>query len=456
MTGSASPCSGTSASRRVARRPIPCQAGRKRPSAACSAGSTSRRSAASEARRSRRSTSGSHHSRSVPPGRSSPRTSRSARSSSCSSASSSSPNRVVGLGGRERAATLRVAEHELAERVRAALEERLGQAAGRHHAERVAVAAGILGGDQPLLAGDPGSERAPLGEQDRGLALVVLAGAQVAAAAEDVVQLVGVARVAAKLPLDLGERVGVDQLAQLLLPEQLAQEVAVERERLRAALGRRRVVLVHVGGDVVEEERAGERRGRRRLDLDEVELARLQAREDALQRGQVEDVLQALAVGLEHDRERAVLARDLEQVLRLQPLLPERRPLAGAAARDQQRPSRVLAEAGAEEGGLAHLPDDELLDLVRSRSAGRRGSAARRPRAGGARSRRPTRSTARRARASRAAARSAPSPTAHARGRRTGSGCRRASRRSRRGSARRRSSGRRGRPRSRPPARAGT
>ena len=36
-------------------------------------GSTSRRSAASDARRSRRRTSGSHHSRSVPPGRSSPR-----------------------------------------------------------------------------------------------------------------------------------------------------------------------------------------------------------------------------------------------------------------------------------------------------------------------------------------------------------------------------------------------
>ena len=160
----------------------------------------------------------------------------------------------------------------------AALEERLRQPARRHHAERVAVAAGVLGRDQPLLAGDPGRERAPLGEQDRGLRLVVLACAQVAAAAEDVVQLVGIARIAGQLPLDLGERIGVDQLAQLLLAEQLAEQVAVERERLRAALGRRRVVLVHVGGDVVEEERAGEGRGRRRLHLDEVELARLQAR----------------------------------------------------------------------------------------------------------------------------------------------------------------------------------
>ena len=77
-----------------------------------------------------------------------------------------------------------------------------------------------------------------LGEQDRRLALVVLVRAQVTAAAEHVVQLVGVARIAGQLPLDLGERVGVDQLAQLFLAEQLAQQVAVERERLCAPLGR--------------------------------------------------------------------------------------------------------------------------------------------------------------------------------------------------------------------------
>ena len=50
----------------------------------------------------------------------------------------------------------------------------------------------------------------------------------------------------------------------------------------------------------------------------------------------------------------------------LQPLLPERRALAGAASRDQQRAGGVLAEAGAEERGLADLADDELLDLVRA------------------------------------------------------------------------------------------
>ena len=177
-------------------------------------------------------------------------------------------------------------------------------------------------------------------------------------------QAVGVLRRAAQLGLDLLDRARVEQVAELLLAEQLAQQVAVERQRLRAALRRRRVVLVHVRRDVVEEQRGGVRRRGLRLDLDEVELARADALQQPSQRRQVEDVLQALAVGLEDDRERAVLARDLEQALRLEPLLPERRALAGPAARDEQRPRRVLAEARAEERGLPELADDDVLELV--------------------------------------------------------------------------------------------
>src|SRR5204863_6271738 len=48
--------------------------------------------------------------------------------------------------GRERAAALRVAQDELAERVGAALEERVRKPGRRHRAERVAVASRVLGG----------------------------------------------------------------------------------------------------------------------------------------------------------------------------------------------------------------------------------------------------------------------------------------------------------------------
>src|SRR5439155_19150551 len=98
------------------------------------------------------------------------------------------------------------------------------------------------------------------------------------------------------------------------------------------------------------------------LDVDEVELPRLEAGQEPLERRQVEDVLQALAVGLEDDRERAVLAGDLEEALRLEPLLPERCSLTGPPARDQQRASRVLAEPRAEEPAAAEPGHHELRD----------------------------------------------------------------------------------------------
>ena len=182
------------------------------------------------------------------------------------------------LGGRERPARAREAAEQHAERIGHGLEERLRQAAGRHHAERVAEQARVLDRDQPLLARDPHAQRAPLRLEHRGVGRVDLVVAEIAAPAQQIVQLVGRARIAGELRLDLGQRVRVEQVAQLLLAEQLAEEVAVERERLRAPLGGGRVVLVHVGGDVGEEERRGERRGRRRLDLDEIELAGLDAR----------------------------------------------------------------------------------------------------------------------------------------------------------------------------------
>ena len=156
----------------------------------------------------------------------------------------------------------------------------------------------------------------------------------------------------------------VDEVAQLLLAEKLLEQVAVEGERLGAALGERRVVLVHVRGHVVEEERRGEGRGARRLDLDEIDAALAQRLQETAQRRKVEDVLEALAEGLEHDREIGIAARHLEQALGLEALLPERSPLARAAARDEEGAGSVLAEAGAEERCAAELRDDEVLELV--------------------------------------------------------------------------------------------
>ena len=189
----------------------------------------------------------------------------------------------VHLSGRERATPACVSLHELAQRIRPALEKCIRQARGRHQSERVAVAACILGRDQPLVSGDAHTQRAPLGLEDRRVRLVELADSQVTAQPQQIVQVIRIRRKRSQRRLDLGECITVDQLAQLLLTEQLAQKIAIERERLRTPFGRRRVVLVHVGRDVVEEERRRERRRARTLDVDQIDLPCMQAVQQRLQ-----------------------------------------------------------------------------------------------------------------------------------------------------------------------------
>ena len=231
----------------------------------------------------RRRTSGSHHSRSTPPGRSSPRTRRSRVSSAASRSSTASRLEAVAGGdvaGRERPVRAGVAEQDAVERVVDRLEEALGQAARRHHAEGVPVAArrprrrSTRVGSADASRGSARRSRTRVSAKPASSSPV----AEVADPAQEVVELVRVPRHGPERALDVGERAGVDEVAELLLAEQLAEELAVERQRLRAALGGGRVVRVHVRRDVVEEERGGHRRGGRRLDLDEVELPRLRAR----------------------------------------------------------------------------------------------------------------------------------------------------------------------------------
>src|SRR5204863_6149935 len=122
--------------------------------------------------------------------------------------------RVAGgrLPGRERTARAGEADEQRRQRRLHRLEELLREPTGRHHTEGVAVPAGILGGDQPLLAGEADAQRSALREERRRVSLLVLAVPQVAAAAEEIVQLVGRPRRPRELALDVGERRRVDQL----------------------------------------------------------------------------------------------------------------------------------------------------------------------------------------------------------------------------------------------------
>ena len=88
-----------------------------------------------------------------------------------------------------------------------------------------------------------------------------------------------------QLGLDLGQHLGVEELAQLGAAEQLGQQALVEGERRGSALGDRGVALVDELGDVAEEQAAGV--GARGLggDVDDGDLAALDPAEEAVSAG---------------------------------------------------------------------------------------------------------------------------------------------------------------------------
>ena len=156
----------------------------------------------------------------------------------------------------------------------------------------------------------------------------------------------------------------VEQFAQFDAAEQLGEQHAVQRQGRGAALGQRAVALVHECADVAEQQRRRERRRGGRLDLEHPNAPLRNAIHQLAQRRHVVDVLQALADRLEHDREVGVLAGDVEQLRGALALMPQRRPLAGMAARQQQRAGGALPEPRGEQCRAADLVGDDRVDLV--------------------------------------------------------------------------------------------
>ena len=179
------------------------------------------------------------------------------------------------------------AQDELSQGAGDIFHEGLRQPPGRGGAQGVPVQPGVRRRDEALLAGDPDPHRAPLalelaehgaGVQPGQHALGGLGHGEVAEAAEQVRDLVAIGgarqlRASLEVVFDLSQGAWIDELAQLLLAEQLAQQLAVERQGCGPPLGVRRVALVHIGGDVVEEQRRGEGRGGRGLHFHERHLA---------------------------------------------------------------------------------------------------------------------------------------------------------------------------------------
>ncbi|CAB5001345.1 unannotated protein [freshwater metagenome] len=260
------------------------------------------------------------------------------------------------------------------------MRHRFGELAGqpeRHvAAERVAVTSGIVGGDEALFAGHRHADRTTVLHQFGHPRPAVCLGAQVeflcrqvAQATQHVVQFVGAAGTASvgqqlQFQLQIGKRPRVEQLAQFLRSQQVAQQITVERQRSGTALGQRAVALVHERRDPVEQQALRERRGLRRVDADDADGATAQLRQHLAQRRHVEHILETLTCRLQQHRERGVLTGHGQQVGRPLPLLPQRRALIGPTARQQQGTRTALAEASAEQAGLRQRRHHQLVDVV--------------------------------------------------------------------------------------------
>jgi hypothetical protein len=144
--------------------------------------------------------------------------------------------------------------------------------------------------------------------------------------------------------LERVERIGVQQFAQLRLAEKLAKLRLIDRQRLRAALGQRRVAVVDEIRDVAEEQRSGEGRRLLRVGHDDADSPLLDLLHRGHERGDIENVAQNFAIRLQNHRKRAETRRDLQQVVRAFALLPERRPAVGSVPRQQQRTRGGLAK----------------------------------------------------------------------------------------------------------------
>ncbi len=115
-------------------------------------------------------------------------------------------------------------------------------------------------------------------------AQIDLGCSEVADLAQHVVQFVGAAGPPAighalQLELHIGQHARVEQLPELLGTQQVAQQVAVEREGRGTPLGQWRVALVHVRGDPVEQQALGERRRLGGVDADHTHRAAAQLAE---------------------------------------------------------------------------------------------------------------------------------------------------------------------------------
>ena len=121
----------------------------------------------------------------------------------------------------------------------------------------------------------------------------------------------GVGSLKGHLILHLGDGVSVEKATKFRGAEQVCEELGVNREGLSATLRQGGIAFIHKGCDVAEQQRPRERTGVVRRHGGHGDVARVNAFQQRAQPGEVVDVVETLAHGLQHDREVGIVSGHL-------------------------------------------------------------------------------------------------------------------------------------------------
>ena len=142
------------------------------------------------------------------------------------------------------------------------------------------------------------------------------------------------------------DRLGIEEIAELGLAEEIGKKGTIERQGGGSALRNRCVVVVHERGNEIESERRRKRARSRQVELNEGCPPLFDVGEHLLEGRHIEVILEEFSVRLEHDGERSVSSGDVEQVRCLSALEPEGRARArSAASAADSAPARVSTSA---------------------------------------------------------------------------------------------------------------
>ena len=270
---------------------------------------------------------------------------------------------------------------QVSERVGDGFDKRRGHADRQGHTERIAKSRGIFNNCPPLGTGNLHAQQA-VGARERGefcreilvkfratslQNFVTAQRPKNSHGVDNVFDRLGEAVVGEPLQFEFGllDNTGVEKLAKLRSAQKLGEQSRVERQSGSAPFRERRIALVHEGRNIAEQHRPRERRRARSLGFNNSNAALRDEARELRESGQVVNVLQHLAHGLEHNRKTRILAGHLKKLGCPLPLLPQRRTFARVVARHEQCPRRALAKAGREQRGAANLARHNVAELFR-------------------------------------------------------------------------------------------